>query len=435
VNDAVVRPGPVGVAHRPLAPVGLALTQAQPGRERDAALARSVAVIVAFLAGLDLVIHAGVAIGDVVAVLLLPVWLPVLRKYAGARYIVGVGVIGVVWGYFLTVNAASSGFVINGSGRLQSAAHLLGAVGSIGLLLWGRTVVSFARLGAAFGLGMIVHAGISHIDPSGNAWKFIWAVPVGVFLLSLASMSGRPAISIVVLLGLAGVSSAEACRSYSAALVLAAILVLWSGRPRAPQSPTNAWIVNVGFLAALAVGIYRLASSLLVDGYLGAAAQARTIAELHASGSLLLGGRPEISATWALFTHRPSGYGLGVVAGPHDIAVAKAGMANIGYNPNNGYVERFMFGDHIELHSVIGDMWAYYGWAGILFAVSVGLVVIRYAARSISHRTGDALALFLCVWMGWNLAFSPLTAAFPVLILAVAGVADLKAARTGHQDG
>src|SRR3712207_9122030 len=44
----------------------------------------------------------------------------------------------------------------------------------------------------------------------------------------------------------------------------------------------------------------------------------------------------------------------------------KAGMAQIGYQPNNGYVETYMFGGQFKLHSVIGDAWAYFGVAGIL---------------------------------------------------------------------
>ena len=52
----------------------------------------------------------------------------------------------------------------------------------------------------------------------------------------------------------------------------------------------------------------------------------------------------------------------------HDVQVAKAGMLHVDYDPENGYVEHFLFGTKIELHSTLGDLWAYAGPAGILLA-------------------------------------------------------------------
>ncbi len=380
------------------------------------------ALLAAFLVGFSVTLHAGVTAGQVVAFLLIPLWAPALSRFAGARTVLALGVVTVTAGYLLSADAATEGFLISGSNALHGITDLLGAVVCIGVLLWGRTVVGLPSLGAATGFGMIAYAAVSGTNADGNAWKFIWAVPVSVFVLGLSTRSARIAPGVVMLLLLTVVSAVESCRSYSAALVLTAVVLLWRARAGHPGSRRSWWVLTAGFVAALAAGLYYLASSLLVSGYLGAASQARTIAQLQTSGSLLLGGRPEISATWALMKYRPSGYGIGVIPGPQDILIAKSGMSNIGYNPDNGYVEKYMFGGHIELHSVIGDMWASYGIMGVVFTAAVAVLMVRHLSIGISRRQGNALTFFLAVWMLWNVAFSPLASSMSVLILAVAAL-------------
>jgi len=75
-------------------------------------------------------------------------------------------------------------------------------------------------------------------------------------------------------------------------------------------------------------------------------------------GAVVFSARPELGASWALFQNRPWGYGAGVKPRFEDLWVAKQGMAALGYDPENGYVENFMFGGRIELHSGLMDMWA-----------------------------------------------------------------------------
>ena len=96
-------------------------------------------------------------------------------------------------------------------------------------------------------------------------------------------------------------------------------------------------------MAALGLAVYYLGTTLLVDGYLGEAAQAKSVAQIDAAGSLIAGGRPELAATLALLGADFRGFGLGAIANYHDVLVAKTGMASINYDPNNGYVERYLF--------------------------------------------------------------------------------------------
>lgn len=63
---------------------------------------------------------------------------------------------------------------------------------------------------------------------------------------------------------------------------------------------------------------------------------------------------------------QPFGFDYGVSVGHSELQAAKSGMAALNYNPDNGYVERYMFGNNvIELHSVLGDLWAASGLVGI----------------------------------------------------------------------
>ena len=71
------------------------------------------------------------------------------------------------------------------------------------------------------------------------------------------------------------------------------------------------------------------------------------------------------------------GFGVGENPTPGDAYVAKAGMAAIGYDPNNGYVEHDMFGSGFELHSVFGDLWAHCGLVGLVLAAYLFVFVVR----------------------------------------------------------
>jgi hypothetical protein len=174
-------------------------------------------------------------------------------------------------------------------------------------------------------------------------------------------------------------------------------------------------------IIAIAVLSYNLMQAFILSGYLGEGAQARSEAQLQASGSLLLGGRPEIGASVALLGARPWGYGLGIIPAFKDIYLAKTGMASLNYSPNNGYVERYMFGTGFELHSVIADFWIRFGILGLAFALMVLVLLIRGAIHNLVNHTARALVLFLVLQVSWDLFFSPLyITSVQVMTLAVA---------------
>ena len=381
-----------------------------------------VAVGTVFLVGLRQDLHNGVTSGSAMAVLLLPVSVPVLRQFRGARLVVGVGILTTIWGYILSRYARFSNVVIP-SLTNSSVALLLGIVVSVMVILWARTVISVPAIGIAYSIGMALGATVfrlNHVNP----WKFSYGLPCAILFLSLSRVrSGkgstrRAVVEIGILFLLAVVSAAFDSRSYAATFVLAALLLLWqlrSGKGGFRRSP----LMTLGLMSCIGVTVYYLGTTLLVDGYLGAQAQARTISQIEMSGSVIVGGRPELQATLALFAHRPMGFGFGVRASPNEILVAKQGLGSIHYAPNNGYVDRYMFGDQIELHSVVGDLWAGAGIMGIVFALVLAGTILFNMASRISERRATGLILLLGLWNLWNLLFSPILSSSSTLILAV----------------
>lgn len=97
---------------------------------------------------------------------------------------------------------------------------------------------------------------------------------------------------------------------------------------------------------------------------------------------------------------------MGVVPNVADVNIAKSGMMAINYDPNNGYVERYMFGG-IEVHSVIGDLWLRCGLAGLVFALVMLGVIVFGAATRLANDNGRALTTFLAIQVTWDAMFSP----------------------------
>ena len=405
----------------------------------DRRLETAIALFAVGLIGLRLNLKSGITSGLVASLALVPVWVPVLKRFAGARLVVGLALTAAVSGLLLVTLAAPPP-AINPNVRTNTVALLGGVICGVGVILWARTLVGQRAIGLAFGIGMLAGGALGG-GGGGNPWKFIWAVPTAIVLLSLAQRgapgsdgngAGLPhkAREVMVLAVLALASAVFTSRSYLATFVLAALLVLVPLRPGAlPRRASWVWVTAM--FAAVSAAVYYLATTLLVDGYLGKEAQLRSIQQISESGSLLLGGRPELAATIALMRDHPTGYGAGYVPTPDMVLTAKTGLKGINYNPDNGYVDHYMFGGHVELHSTFGDLWAVYGLAGLGLAVLLGAVTLRGLSEGIARRTASATLVFLCCWNLWNLVFSPLYSAAPTLTL---GIGLLLAARP-HGEG
>jgi hypothetical protein len=254
---------------------------------------------------------------------------------------------------------------------------------------------------------------------------------MAVVVLSTAALVRSPrkraTAELVGLAALGLLSLVLDSRSYLATFLLTFTLVVWQHRS-ARTTGRRSWVLVALFIAALAVSMYQLGTSLLVNGYLGHDAQARSVEQIRQAGSLILGGRPELGASVALFEYQPTGFGAGVIANAADVHAAKVGLAQLNYDPNNGYVDQFMFGGQIELHSMVGDLWAHFGLVGLALCVTFAFFVFRGLATAVARRSGTALVYFLCWWTLWNVFFSPFLSAAPILLPALGFVLAKKSA-------
>lgn len=379
-----------------------------------------------FLLGLWYPLGSGVAssttAGDLLLLVLIPLWWLGLRRARGGTVLLALSGVAMVSGLVLTEFAKQDHTVSFGIAA-DALMLVFGVVAGAGFLLWARDSVPVARLGLAYGLGLLVQAAVSgQLAFTSYAWKNGLGIAAAVLLLSAAltarSATARLIAELTALAALALLSVVLDSRSYLGTFLLTIILVVWQRRP-ARTSGRRSWVWVAAFMAALAVGMYQLGTSLLVNGYLGRGAQARTVAQIHQAGSLILGGRPELGATMALFGYQPTGFGAGVIANSADVRAAKIGLAQLNYDPNNGYVDKFMFGGQIELHSMIGDLWAHFGLAGLALCLLFGYLVFRGLAGAVADRSGSALLYFLCWWTLWNVFFSPFLSAAPILLPAL----------------
>ena len=381
------------------------------------AISRVVAALALVIIGARIQLPQGLTAGYLVAVLLLPVWISVLPRYRGGILLMVLGGAAALNGYLLTGLARGTAHTGNGL-ALQNTFVLVGTMLAIGVVLWARTVLPLWSVGLFFGIGLLVGIDPHGLLAGGNPWKFVFAVPITVIALSIAMVRKSRGLELVIVVALAVVSMASDARSGFAILLLTGVLVVWQLRPTSDTKRASTARVLLGLLLLAGIA-YNVGQSLILDGALGEATQQRTIAQINTSGSLILGGRPELAATASLMQHYPFGFGSGTYASSTQVLVAKQGMLAINYDPNNGYVENFMFGTGFELHSMIGDLWANYGVAGL--ALSVGLLwyILRGLGHSVARRTASALVIYLAVRTLWSMFFGPWYSSVTLLTLLI----------------
>lgn len=358
----------------------------------------------------------GVTPGLAIGLALAPVWLPHLRRYRGG----GPLVLLILWclasGIWLTAAGANEHDTDPGALRQWILLMTVLAV-SVGVILWARSVLRDAAVVTWYGIGMLASAALTGVNPN-NFWKGTLSLALTVTLLGLAWLARRRWLELVLCLTLAGVSALMDSRSHFAMLLLASCLVVWQAWVRGRPRRTSAWR-SLAVLAGLGVAIYSFGQALMLEGFLGEETQQRTIAQTEGTGSILLGGRPELGATIALMQERPWGFGFGTLPNAHEIAVAKAGMATLEYDPDNGYVDNYMFGQLVKLHSVIGDSWSMFGIPGLVLAGFFLWAVLRRVAHDLPGSALSAVVAFLAIRVVWDSGFGPLYSSLAIFSIAI----------------
>jgi hypothetical protein len=395
------------------APAGLPRLGRDVKQERQ--LERFVAYAATFLLALRLN-YDSIPLGYAVALAALPVTLGTAARYRGARLIFGLAAVATLSGYLLTHLIAEPGAHTSTNTAALSGLRILMIGAGVLLLLWARSVVGSRALILTYAVGSFAALGVVGINPA-NEWKFSFAVPVTLLLLSLPLVYRRASVEMGVLVALGLLSAVQDSRSAAAELLIAGALVITGNRRESTRGNTLVVLVR---LALFVAGGYLVVQAALLHGDLGEQARARTIEQVQTSGSVLLGGRPELGATWALLSDQPWGYGIGVQATPTQIDTAKAGMAKVGYDPNNGYVDNYMFGNGFEVHSLAGDLWLLAGIAGLALAVATLVCVVWGMANQLSRGVASGAMIFLSVRLIWDFGFAPIASAMLTLMLCVA---------------
>lgn len=372
------------------------------------------AVVLVLLIAVRLRLPVGLTPGLLAAAALLPVTLSVLPR---ARWMITFTALCVAtagWGLLLSLAVGEDGWslsnAVTGSVRLLSIPLL--AVS----LVWARTIIGTRNVILLFALGSLASLPVVGINTD-NAWKFSFSVPVALLALGLPRVYGHRLREFAILLALAATSVLNDSRSAAAAMLIAAALVISQRTMR--SAPRRAGLVLVQ-LAAIALAGFFAVQAAALEGVLGENAQTRTADQVQQSGSVLLGGRPEIGASLALLRDTPWGFGPGTEVSYESLQVAKTGMAALGYEPNNRYVENYMFGNGYEVHSVIGDLGLWFGPLGLLTCVAILFVLVRGITVGIGAGAATGVQLYLALRALWDLPFSPFLSALATLPLALA---------------
>lgn len=376
---------------------------------------RALAVIVAMLIGSRYLVYTQISIGYVAAIALIPLWFPLVRRAPLGRAVFLSGFLALLNGWCLWV-AAEAQRPVNNTIAVIVMLELAGVLASAGAMYWVMHRVGLSTAVIAYAVGMLAFVNTRSDLFSTSPWRFGFALPVTILILGLTSRSRKASVGALALIALAAASLIGGARSPIGIQMLALVL-LWQWSLRDRQVSHRRSVVGVVVsLGLIAYAVYSLGEALLLEGLLGEGAQQRTEQQIQAAGTVILGGRPELGATAALMAHNPWGFGPGVGANWYDIEVARNGMAALGYDPLNGYVENFMFGDVVRLHSIVGELWAAFGFGGLLVAAAVLWTAVSVLAEGPRGR-GDALVLFLTFQTLWNLFFSPWYTSVSVLTL------------------
>lgn len=355
-------------------------------------------------------------IAGLIGIALLPVVWPIVRRYRTIIPLIALLVIAVGSGFLLTLFSESTHDWAP-SLVFSRSMMVFALVGGIAVVLWARSHVGSAGAAIAYGSGMVIAIALEPLSTA-NPWRFSFSLPVAVLVLAILSIRKQLVPQLIALVGLGVIGVLNESRSNSALLFLAAVILVWQRLSQA-ASRGRRRAGHVFGLLLFAAGFAQLMQFSLLEGFFGEATQQRTQAQVDTSGNVLLGGRPEAAASFALIQRYPFGMGSGSQPTPTDIYAAKSSMTQIGYDPNNGYVERFMFGSGIELHSVLGDFWVWFGLAGVAACIAMAVTIVS----GLEHRLRDAgltaLLAFLSLRFFWDLLFSPPASSVRILTLVL----------------
>lgn len=388
---------------------------------RGARFETTAAVIATVLIGIDIRLPFNAPTSVIIGTVLFPVVFPAAYRYRWFLGFVALVVATVGWGLFMSAQSAEPSST---SLAVAQCLRVLNLVFALAVLLWTRGRVGIAHTVLAFAGGMLLGVPLSGIHAL-NPWKFDLGLPLTLIALSLPLVYRKRIPQIVTGCVLIAINVLFSSRSAAGFVLIAVALGLTGGSAAvAVARRSKKWLaLRYAQVVAAAAGAYFLLQGAILEGMLGEGIQERTQAQISAGGSALVGGRPEMGASIALITANPWGYGAGALPTPSQILIAKGGMARLGYDPNNGYVEQYMFGTSFEVHSTIGDLWVTFGIPGAILAIICLILLIGGTGNAMANGTMSTVLVYLVIRAVWDLGFSPIYTSVLLLPLALAVIA------------
>jgi hypothetical protein len=365
---------------------------------------RVIASAAVVLVGSDIHVAYGATAALAAAVLLFPLWLPVLREHAFATLITGLAALAAVAGLILS-ELSSVDHVISATQRVQAIGLLGSGIAAFGLILWARSVMPLPGIAVLYGAGALAGA-VAHSELD---WTSNLAVPTTFVVLGILERRRAGVVPAVAVVTLGAIGIVQDARGYVGVCAIAGILTLWQLRPRRPDLRMRArdrWF-PLALVAGLGFAAYLLVGSLAAGGFAGNPEQRRSVAQAEAAGSSIAGGRPEWAATRELVELSPGGFGAGVVPNWTDRIAGETGLASIDVDAG-GYADDYMFGTTFELHSVTADLWARFGWVGVAVAGAIVLALVRSLSFLVAARQAPTFLSFACVLALWYVLFGPM---------------------------
>lgn len=390
------------------APVSARPLSFLPRNEKRSPAAQAIALAVTALIAMRIDLQFALTAGGAAALVLAPLWFATAMRARWTRLLGILAILATASGAILTMVNSVDHTQLSYD-LVSRAVALLQLAAVVGFLVWAHRVTSLAKTSLAFAAGLAASIPL-HISDDPNFWRFSLSVPLGVFVLALCSMTDRLLLTLGAIGGLAIIGLLNDSRSNSAFLLLTGVVLVWQRLSVVGSRRARGW-GGVLSLAAAGGAIAMLLQAAILEGYFGEVTQARTAEQIARGGSVVVGGRPEIAASAALIARYPWGLGSGIKASYDDIQAAKSSMTGIGYDPDNGYVERFMFGTGIELHSVMGDFWVWFGLAGVALVAAALFLLITAIKRGYVAGALTPLLVYLAIRAFWDIPFSPFDSA------------------------
>lgn len=340
----------------------------------------------------------------VLGLVLAPIVFRRLTTFQTGRLLMPLAIVALLNGVVLRLTVAPT---VGTSGSLVTAATLaawLVAVPlGVGLGWWAKDHLrpsDFVRLVVLGGLmsALLIEQPFS--------WKGNTGVYITMLALALLPVQ-RVWLVRIVLTASALVSSVSDARFMSLIAIVVLISTFVGGRARAHIARhTLPWLV------VIVVALITLAQAALWamrSGLLGPAIAARTIAQTAGGRSIVEGSRTEWAATMHLFEVHPWGFGLGEITNGGIAREAIAHVQAVGGDYTAQYFVVDVFGQRVDLHSIVADLWYHFGVAGVLFAAVALVLLVGSLPKAIGLPAGSSALVLFAVFTGvWDLFFSPM---------------------------